>query len=40
MQGLHSTSTLLWAPEKVGVRKPILIWFPFCLGIPEDAWVT
>ena len=34
MQGLPSTSALLWAPEKVGVRQPRLILSP-CLGTPE-----
>ena len=38
-QGLHSTSALLWAPEKAGVRQPLLIFSP-CLGTPENAGVT
>ena len=28
MQGLCSTSALLWAPEKAGVRQPLLILLP------------
>ena len=40
MQGLRSNSALLWAPEKAGVRYPILILSPFLgLGIPENAGV-
>ena len=39
MQGLRSTSALCWAPEKVGVRKPLRILSP-CLGTPENAGVT
>ena len=39
MQGLCSTSALFWAPEKAGVRPPILILSPL-LGTPESARVT
>ena len=28
MQGLRSTSALMWAPEKAGVRQPLLILSP------------
>ena len=28
MQGLRSNSALMWAPEKVGVRQPLLILSP------------
>ena len=35
MQGLRSASTLLWAPEKAGVRQPILILSPFVWGPPR-----
>ena len=38
MQGLRSTSALFWAPEKVGVKQPILILSP-CLGTPKNAGV-
>ena len=34
MQGLRSTSALLWAPEKAGVRQPLLILSPL-LGPPR-----
>ena len=36
MQGLRSNSALLWAPEKVGVRSPILILSPL-LGDPGEC---
>ena len=39
MQGLCSTSAHLWAPEKAGVRQPLLILSP-CLGIPGNVGVT
>ena len=39
MQGLRSTSALFWAPQKAGVRQPILILSPL-LGTPENAGVT
>ena len=38
MQGLRSISALLWAPDKVGVRQPLLI-LPPLLGTPENAGV-
>ena len=36
MQGLRSTSALFWAPEKVGVRQPLLIFFHF-VGDPREC---
>ena len=36
MQGLRSTSTHLWAPEKARLRQPLLILSP-CLGTPVPA---
>ena len=41
MQRLHSNPAPFWAPEKVGVRLPLLI-FSSCLalGTPENARVT
>ena len=39
MQGLRSTSAHLWAPEKVGVRQPLLILSPY-VGTPENEGVT
>ena len=36
MQGLHSNSAHLWAPEKARVRQPILILSPM-LGTPENT---
>ena len=35
MQGGHSISALFWAPEKAGVRQPILILSPFVWGSPR-----
>ena len=36
MQGLRSKSALFWAPEKAGVRQPILIFSPrLALGTPR-----
>ena len=35
MQGLRSTSALFWAPDKAGVRQPILILSPFVWGPPR-----
>ena len=36
MQGLHSNSALFWAPEKAGVRQPLLIFSPcLALGTPR-----
>ena len=37
MQGLRRNSALFPAPEKAGVRQPILILPPLCLDIPENA---
>ena len=34
-QGLRTNSALLWNPEKVGVRSPVLIWSPFYWGPPR-----
>ena len=39
MEWSHSNSALFWAPEKAGVRQPILILSP-CLGTPENVGVT
>ena len=38
MQGLYSNSALFWAPEKAGLRQPLLIFSPL-LGTPENAGV-
>ena len=38
MQGLCSTCALFWAPEKGGVRQPLLI-LSLLLGTPENAGV-
>ena len=35
MQGLHSNSALFWAPEKAGVRQPLLIFFHFVGDLRE-----
>ena len=35
MQGLRSTSALMWAPEKVGVRWQLLILSPL-MGTPRE----
>ena len=35
MQGLCSISALLWAPQKAGLRQPILILSPFVWGSPR-----
>ena len=41
MQGLHSNSALFWAPEKAGVRLPLVIFSPrLVLGTPKNAGVT
>ena len=34
-QMTHSIFTLFGAPEKVGVRAPVLIWSPFYRGPPR-----
>ena len=39
MQGWCSNSALFWALKKAGVRQPILISTPFCLGTPKNAGV-
>ena len=39
-QGLHGTSAHFWAPQKVGVRQPLLIFsLRLALGTPENAGV-
>ena len=38
MQGLCSISAHFWAPQKAGMRQPILILCPL-LGTPENAGV-
>ena len=41
MQGLQSNSAHLWAPEKAGVRQPLLIFTPrLVLDTPENTRVT
>ena len=38
MQGLRSNSAHVWAPEKAGVRRPILIFSPrLALGTPKNV---
>ena len=32
-------SARFWAPEKAGVRLPLLNLSPFVRGSPENAWV-
>ena len=39
MQGLRSNSTHLWAPQKGGVKQPLLILSPL-LGTPENVGAT
>ena len=39
MQGPRSTSVLFWAPEKTGVRRPILISSPFVWGPLRMQWL-
>ena len=41
MQGLRSNSALFWAPEKEGVKPPILIFSPRLApqGTPKNAGV-
>ena len=41
MQGSRSNSAHIWAPEKAGVRQPILILSPrLALGTPKNARVA
>ena len=41
MNWLGGNSALFWAPKKVGVRQPLLIFSPrLALGTLEDAGVT
>ena len=41
MHRLRSNSTLFWAPEKAGLRHPVLILCPrLVLGTPDNAGVA
>ena len=37
-QGLHSTSALMWAPQRAWLRKPLLIFSPL-MGTLDNAGV-